>query len=93
MARHAKVGKQSINMLHSVVAHPILEVAEVAPYEGKSFISLRNVLLGIGILVEAIKVGFGVEPTQYLAAMTATAEGHIDVYAAWLNVESVYGFV
>ncbi len=87
VARHPQVGKQSVESFHSVVAHPVLEISEVAPHECE--VVLRtHVLFRIRILVEAVQVSATVQLLQYSAAVTATAERHVDVCPVMFDVKS-----
>lgn len=93
VARHAKVGQYAINMLHIVVAHPVLQIPEIAPHKGKALVAIRYVLLCIGVLVKTVEVGVIAKPPQYFAAVSASAKGHIYIDATGLNVKPVHCFV
>ena len=92
MARHTEVGKQSVYPLHAVIAHPVLQIAEVAPHEGEVVLRF-HVVFRVGILVETVEMPCISEARQYLAAMTATTEGDVYVYAVRLDVEAVDALV
>ena len=66
MTRYAEVGQHAIELLHSVIAHPVPQVAEVTPHEGEACI-IHNVAFRIGILVEAIQMCHIIHPAQHLA--------------------------
>ena len=86
MTRHAEICQQSVNLFHTIIAHPVAEVAEVAPDEGEALV-VNHVLLGILILVKTVKVALFVEVPEYLTAMPSTAEGDIHINAAGLDIK------
>ena len=88
MARHTEVGQYTIELLHTVVAHPVTQVAEVAAHEGETLV-VHDVALGIGILVEAVEAPRSIHAAQYLTRVTATAEGHVGIHAALLDGQPV----
>ena len=85
MARYAEVGKQTVDLLHAIVAHPVFQVSEVGANEGEVGIC-HHVSFGIGILVEAVEVCALAEAGEYLPGVSATAEGYIYVDAARLDI-------
>ena len=89
VARHAEIGNQSVDSLHPIVTHPVCEIAEVASHKGKAFVTLRNVVLGVGILVKTVEMAIRSEASENFAAMSAAAEGNIDVGATGLHVKPV----
>ena len=92
MTRNAQVGQYTIYLCYAIIAHPIFQITKVATHKGKATVAFGHVLLCISILIKAIEMGRLVEPTQYFAAMSASAEGNIYVDAARLYVESVNSF-
>ena len=67
MARHAEVGEESVDMVDTIVAHPVLQKPEVAEHEGEiagitevrsGTVSSRHryTLCRVGILVEAVQM-------------------------------------
>ena len=87
--RHAEVGQQTVDVVYLVVAHPVLQVSEVAAYERKAVAGVGNVALGVGVLVETVEVCAVGEPREYLARVPSATEGDIYINAARLDVESV----
>ena len=89
MRRHAEVGEQAVDMLHTIIVHPVLQIAEVAAHEREAVARIGNVALRICILVEAVQMCAVGEARQYLARVATATEGDIHVYAARLDVEPV----
>ena len=91
VARNAKVGQQAVNFLHSIVAHPLLDIPEVAADKGESVI-VDHVLLSIGILVEAVEVAVEPQASQDLAAVSAAAESHVHIDTVRPDSQAVNAF-
>ena len=93
VARHPKVGNQAMDVVHTVVAHPVRQIAEVAAHKRKAFVAFGNIAFGIGILVEAVKMTVVAQAAQNFAAVTTTAKGDINIGARRVNVTAVDAFV
>jgi hypothetical protein len=79
VARNAKVSQQGVDTLYFVVAHPVVEKTEIAPYERKALFVFGDILLGVSVLVETVKVSFRREVFQDFFAVSAATECHIDI--------------
>ena len=88
MARHTEVGQQTVDLLHVVVAHPVLDISKVASDEGESII-IDDIFLRIGILVEAVEVAFLPQATEDLPAVATPAECHIYINTVGLDFKPV----
>ena len=93
MRRHTEVGKQSVYMFHTVIAHPVLEIAEIAPHESETASGVRDVAFGVGVLVEAEQPAALAEAREYLSRMAATAERHVHIRAVRAYGESVHALL
>ena len=91
--RHPEVCQQSVDVVDTVVAHPVFQIAEVAAYECELLVRVAYVAFGIGILVETVQMRAFGQPAQYLARVSAAAERHVDVYATGLDVEPAHALV
>ncbi len=45
---------ESVYMLHTVIAHPVLQIAEVAAHEREAVAGVGYVALRVGVLVETV---------------------------------------
>ena len=75
-------------MLYAVVAHPVPDISKVASDKGKSII-VDDVFLCIFILIEAVEMSFGREMSQYFPAVSASAEGDININTVGLDIKPV----
>ena len=86
VARHAEVGQQAVDGVDAVVAHPVVEVAEVAAHELPAPVAAPAPRDGILVLVEAEQPSLATEAAQNLTTMAAAAECSIHVNAISLDV-------
>ena len=91
VTRNAQVGQQTVDLINSVVAHPLLEIPEVAPDESKPLV-VDDVLFGIGILVETIEMSIWPQVLQYFPAVTTTAKSDVDIDTVRLDSQPVNAF-
>ena len=101
VTRHAEVGQQAVDMVDAVVAHPVAQVAEIGPDEGEArvvdkapctvavLLGLQDILLGVGILVEAVEVAVGAKAAQNLARVASATERDIHINTVGLDGKSV----
>jgi hypothetical protein len=92
MRGYAEVGEDGIHFFHSVIAEEVVQIAEIASYEGESFI-VHNVTFRIRILVETVEVDALVALSEDFLRVPATAEGDIYIDASWLEIHSVDAFM
>ena len=92
MRTDPEVGKQAVDMIYAVVAHPVVEITEVAPHKREIAGSLTDILLCILVLVEAKQPSRAVEAAEYLPAVASSSEGDIDIDASLTDVHAVNAF-
>ncbi len=90
MRAHAEVGQDAVHLFGAVQAKVVFDVAEVRGDEHQVWM-LRQVVLGIGVLIKGIKLA-GRESVQDGLAMTAAAKGHVNVRPGWIDVEALKTF-
>ena len=88
MTGYAQVGQQSVNLLYTVILHPIADISKVAANEGKSII-VDDIFFCVGILVKTVQMTFRTQARQYLFGMTATTESYVYVNAVGLDIQPV----
>ena len=79
-------------MVNAIIAHPILQIAEIASHKGEVALVERLAVKlphHVKILIKAIEVAFGPEAAQDLTAMPAAAKGHVDIYTAGPDIQPV----
>ena len=85
----SQIGKESVDMVHAIVAHPVVEIAEIASHKGKILWRITDILLGIWVLVKTKQPSCTIEATQYLTAMSASSESNIHIDASRTDIETV----
>ena len=79
-------------MVYTLIAHPVLQVSEVAPHESESLI-IELVLFSIFILVETVQMTVLSKSAEYLSAVAATTKGNVYIYAIRFNVKTIDAFL
>ena len=96
VTRYTEVGQQSVYLLHTVVPHPVLQVAEVAAHEGEVLgrlsVSEVDVFLGIGVLVKAVEVTLGTQLLQDGTTVTAATKGDVHINPVWTDLQTLQTF-
>ena len=88
MTRYTQIGQQSVYVVHTVVAHPVAEVSEVAPHEGETLV-VHDVLFSILVLIETVQMTLFAQSAEYLLAVAATTEGYVYINTIGLDVKPV----
>ena len=86
MARYTEVCQQPVNLLHTIVAHPVAKIAEVAPDKGETLV-VDDVPLCILILIEAEETALRTKMPEDLTTVPTATEGHVHINAVGLDVK------
>ena len=88
MARHAEVCQQPVDLFHTIIAHPVLQITEITSYKSETLV-VDDVLLRIFVLVKAVQMALLTQSAEDLTTVAATAEGHVYINATGLDLKPV----
>ena len=89
MARHAEVSQNAVQALHAIIAHPVLQISEIAPHEGEAPVG-NGIGRRVCILVKTVQVALRRQPGHNLPTMAASAERGVHVHSGRVGHQTVH---